>query len=253
MTDPKTKFVCGEQQGVHLTVEELCYVADKSFVPHSASEKQTAVAIALAESGGWTGCVGDCNIGFSLGLWQIHVPAWKSTISYGGDAFNAYDNAAMAEIVYQHGGWKNWSTYNDNSYQQYVSQVQSAWNNRTKPGTVKPTANTNPTGSALPGKAGDAVNTANSFVGDIGTGVGDATAKLGQLLEYVAKTAAWISNPHNWLRILYVGLGAAVTITGLAKLIAYDDGLAPVGALAKQAKAAVPQSKRQNYAPRVSA
>lgn len=42
--------------------------------------------------------------------------------------------------------------------------------------------------------------------------------------KYTAKTAVWISNPQNWLRIAYVSLGAGVVLVGLAKLIGYDTG-----------------------------
>lgn len=44
---------------------------------------------------------------------------------------------------------------------------------------------------------------------------GDLVGVLQQTLAFVAKAAAWISNPDNWIRILKVQLGAALIIGGL--------------------------------------
>jgi len=76
---------------------------------------------------------------------------------------------------------------------------------------------------------GDLVKSGNAIQSGIET-TADATVSVAR---GAIKTGEWLSNPHNWLRILYVGLGAAVVVVGLAKLVAYDSGLAPVKALSK--------------------
>lgn len=239
---PET-FPCGQTQGVHLTLEELCYVADKSWYGVSAATKQTAAAIAMAESNGWTGAVGDCNIGYSLGLWQIHVPAWKATVSLSGDAFNAYDNGGMATVVYEHGGFKNWSTYTNNSYQQYVPLVQAAWPKKTRPKVAGSTAGISGAIKELPQTADAAKEALSpSALAEAVPGVPQAESVAQGIADigiYLGKGAAWLGNPHNWLRIAFVGLGAGVIIAGLAKLVGVNAstvaGVVPGGKLATAA------------------
>lgn len=229
---PAKNYPCGNNQGAHLSTAELCWVVDKNFYGLGNDQnKQIAVAIALAESGGYTGAVGDCNSGYSLGLWQIHVPAHPVIIDAGGDPFNAYDNAGMAAEVYRLQKFKAWSTYKDNSYQSHMTDVTTAWPNKVKPlnvgsGTFKDT---------------DGHYTA-PIIGSAQTVVDDtkATAQgIASIGVYLGKGAAWIGNPHNWLRIAFVGLGAGVVIAGLAKLVGVSGsdvaGVVPGGSIAAKA------------------
>jgi hypothetical protein len=86
----------------------------------------TSVAVALAESQGWTQAVlinTDCSR--DRGLWQINS-YWHGEIS---DA-QAFDPAGCAQAAYQisSGGadWTPWTTYNNGAYQQYWSRAQAA-------------------------------------------------------------------------------------------------------------------------------
>jgi hypothetical protein len=145
----------------------------------------------------------------------------------------------MAAVVYEHNKFHNWSTYNGGQYQSYMAEVKAAWPNRSKPGTVATTSNTNPGGSALPGNAGKAVDAAAGVV----TGTVNATEStaqaIGKVGEGIGKAAVWTGNPHNWLRVAYVALGTAVVIAGLVKLT----GLRGVTPLAVAANAAKPKAQ----------
>lgn len=242
--NPKTTHQCGTEQGVHLTLEELCYVTDKSWYGVSTATKQTAAAIAMAESGGWTGAVGDCTIGYSLGLWQIHVPDWHATIALSGDAFNAFDNGGMATVVYEHGGFKNWSGYTSGNYLQYVPLIQASWSKKTKPAVAGSTAGIGGAVNELPqvvGAAEKALSPNELAKGAVpGLSQAESTAQgIASIGVYLGKTAVWVGNPHNWLRIAFVGLGAGVVIAGLAKLVGVSGsdvaGVVPGGSLAVKA------------------
>lgn len=76
-----------------------------------------------------------------------------------------------------------------------------------------------------------------------------ATAKaIGRIATTVEAASMWVSNPHNWLRLAYVGLGAGVVVVGLAKIVGYDSGLSPVKALAKSGKPAQSQQSPKKAA-----
>lgn len=83
----------------------------------------TAVAIALAESGGDTNAVGDQ--GTSFGLWQIHLPAHPDISQQC-----AVDPACAARAAYAiSNGWSNfhaWSTFNSGAYQQFTGAAGSS-------------------------------------------------------------------------------------------------------------------------------
>jgi hypothetical protein len=85
---------------------------------------QTAVAIALAESGGNPSIIGDS--GNSYGLWQINIPAHPN---YSGPALlNPQANAAAAYAIYSTAGdsFQPWSTYNSGAYQAFMPAVPPA-------------------------------------------------------------------------------------------------------------------------------
>lgn len=85
----------------------------------------TATAIALAESGGNPGAIGDQ--GTSYGLWQIHLPAHPG-VSVG----QATDPASAAKLAYSiSSGGSNfgpWSTYTNGAYKAQLSGVTTAVN-----------------------------------------------------------------------------------------------------------------------------
>ncbi len=93
------------------------------------SDLNSAVAVALAESGGNPNALGDIGIGQgSFGLWQINS---KYHPEYGPDFTLLYDpqtNANAAYSVYARAGYnfQPWSTYKSGAYLAFVPQVQSA-------------------------------------------------------------------------------------------------------------------------------
>jgi hypothetical protein len=96
----------------------------------SGSDLATAVAIALAESGGnpqaynpETAAGAPVNKG-SYGLWQIYLNAHPE---YAGD--NLYDpqtNANDAYEIWQNAGFSAWSTYKGGQYETFLASAQSA-------------------------------------------------------------------------------------------------------------------------------
>lgn len=87
----------------------------------SGDQLVTAVAVALAESGGNPQAVGDQ--GTSYGLWQIHLPAHP-----GITAAQAQDptQGAAAAFAISKGGtnWSPWSTYTNGAYTSYLDRAR---------------------------------------------------------------------------------------------------------------------------------
>jgi pyruvate/2-oxoglutarate dehydrogenase complex dihydrolipoamide acyltransferase (E2) component len=87
-----------------------------------------SVAVALAESSGWTRAVlidSDCSR--DRGLWQINS-YWHSEVS-DAQAFDP-NGAAQAAFQISAGGtnWTPWVTYTNGAYQQYMARAQAAVN-----------------------------------------------------------------------------------------------------------------------------
>lgn len=87
------------------------------------SERPTAVAVALAESGGdanaWCyNCAGVAED--SRGLWQINYAV--HTQFDGQRLFEPAYNANAAYEVWQVQGWQAWSTYTSGRYRQFLGQ-----------------------------------------------------------------------------------------------------------------------------------
>lgn len=100
----------------------------------SGNDLATAVAIALAESGGNTNAynpetaAGAPSGQGSFGLWQIYLNAHPEF-----DGWNLYDpqqNANAAYEIYAAAGnsFSPWSTYNGGQYQSYLSEAMDAVN-----------------------------------------------------------------------------------------------------------------------------
>lgn len=110
-----------------MTIAEIGTVAQNAGF--TGNDLVTAVAIALAESGGNPNALGDTNIGSgtgSFGLWQINADAHPE---YGPDFTQLYDpqtNADAAYAVYQAaGGFTPWTTFKTGSYSGYVASVEA--------------------------------------------------------------------------------------------------------------------------------
>jgi Lysozyme like domain len=90
----------------------------------------TAVAVAMAESGGNPDAVGDLSItpGGSIGLWQINLQAHPD-LAAKFDLKDPLQNAMAAYQVWQNSGgrWSPWTTYNTGAYQQYLGAGQGPY------------------------------------------------------------------------------------------------------------------------------
>src|SRR6266576_2522229 len=89
-------------------------------------EIATAVAVALAESGGRETATNTANANGSTdyGLWQInsiHTDDLKI-----GDWRNPADNAKMAFRVWTRQGWNGWNAYKNGRYKMFVPRGQVA-------------------------------------------------------------------------------------------------------------------------------
>jgi Lysozyme like domain len=87
-----------------------------------------SVAVALAESSGWTQAVlvdSDCSR--DRGLWQINS-YWHSEVS-DAQAFDPNGCAQAAYTISSSGSdWTPWTTYQNGAYQQYLGEAQDAVN-----------------------------------------------------------------------------------------------------------------------------
>lgn len=104
------------------------YAAGAGF---SGLDLTTAVAIALAESGGDPNAHGDTTLGSgtgSFGLWQIYLDAHPEYANV--NLYDPSENAAAAYAIYVQAGnsFTPWSTFNNGAYQAYLSQASGALN-----------------------------------------------------------------------------------------------------------------------------
>lgn len=109
-----------------MTISEIKTVAENAGF--TGDDLVTAVAVALAESGGNPQAHGDTSLGSgtgSFGLWQIYSDAHPE---YGPDFTALYDpqtNADAAYAIYSAAGGKftPWTTFKTGSYQGFLDSV----------------------------------------------------------------------------------------------------------------------------------
>ena len=191
-------------------------------------------AIALAESGGNTDAHALTSREDSRGLWQINARAHPELA--GGNLYDARTNARAAKAVYDKQGYGAWSVFTTSdpqrTYRRRLGEALSAAGGGTSIADVLraiPTA-----AGTLTGVAGDVAGAANPLSGI--EGIGQA---LGSGIGLAAKAGTWLSNPQNWVRVIYVQVGAMLLIGALVILVAPTViGLAsPAGKAGKAAKA----------------
>lgn len=175
----------------------------------------TAVAIAIAESGGRDDahnpgcCNDDCGCDgceSSWGLWQINLCAHPQ---YTPDQMiDAFKNAqAMFSISNGGTNWNPWTTYTKGVYKQYLDRGYSAAQH------------------VLNGDLGEVIDLGNDFgifgiFGDIISSVLDGTLDA---IQAIAMFVAFFANPHNWLRLGEAILGAVVLLLGTVLLIRHTE------------------------------
>lgn len=131
--------------GSKLPAEQIAQVAQNAGF--AGDDLITAVAVALAESGGDPNAKGDKVTGMkattalpagtptSYGLWQVHWTVHPEVLN-GADPsilFDPQKNAQAALIVFQEQGWNAWSTFgnlpgHNNAYAAHLDEAEQAVN-----------------------------------------------------------------------------------------------------------------------------
>jgi hypothetical protein len=157
-----------------LTDQQIAqYAAGAGF---TGPDLDTAIAVAIAESGGNDANIGDVGLqnatfGPSVGLWQI-----RSVNPGYGNAFDQAHrnqagnmdpgtNAANAYAIQQHYGWNQWSTYTGGQYQQYLDRARAAHTDQTTTPTDQLQQQT-PT-QQTPQQNGQGSSNSQGFLGEI--------------------------------------------------------------------------------------
>lgn len=166
----------------------------------------TAVQIALAESGGRTEATHvNSNGTVDYGLLQINSV-------HGYDAgrlvMDPVYNARAGWEIFQKQGFDAWSTYKSGAFRQFED-------------AIKPLQ-------------GDTVSKTDLVLGSLTGGlIGDSPQDIGldplstisrlfvQIASFIGKTAAWVANPRNWLRVAEVIVGTMLLGVG-ANMITKD-------------------------------
>jgi hypothetical protein len=174
------------------------------------SRAKVAAAVAMAESGGDPNVHNTKPPDDSYGLWQINMIGGNGPerrkqfgISTNDALYNPTTNAkAMASISQDGGNFSAWSTYTTTdpkrSYRRFMNNAVSDQSGT--PGWLKIVS---PITAVIPG----------------GNVISDTTQGITTIATAVAKSAAWLSNAQNWVRIGFVAGGTVVTIAGLIMVI----------------------------------
>lgn len=197
-------------------------------------------AIALAESGGNTDAHALTSREDSRGLWQINARAHPEFA--GQNLYDARTNARAAKVVYDKQGLGAWSVFTTKDPQRsYTRYLQSALGASGGGTSIADILRAIPTAAGtLAGVAGDVASKANPL-----SGLEGVAQALGGAAGLAAKAGTWISDPRNWVRIIYVQAGVMLLVGALVILVAPTViGLAsPTGKAGKAVKAVRSVSK----------
>jgi hypothetical protein len=189
----------------------------------SSDRARTAAAIAMAESGGNPNAHNPIPPDNSYGLWQINMlgklgPARRQAygLKSNDELYNPAVNVkAMLDISSQGSNWRPWSTYTNGSYRTYLARAVE--NKNADPSWVSKAA-----------KVVGLANLSAVFPGlgllSLGQAAGvdlpnplsgvDAVGNAAQdTAHFIGKSATWVSNPRNWIRVGYV-VGGGIVIGG---------------------------------------
>jgi hypothetical protein len=189
-----------------LTLQQVAaYARGAGF---SGDDLVNMVAVATPESSLRTDAVNSAS--GAVGLWQInqpvHVrdhPTW--TRAWLTDPQN---NASAAKTIHSQQGMGAWEAWTSGAAQPYMAAARDAVasvGGGTHPGTA-PAADPAAPGSVDPVAAPDLLGGLKDSLGGL-----TAIAKLG------ISVAAWMANPGNWNRLLWVILGGGMVLIGLEK------------------------------------
>lgn len=175
----------------------------------------------------------------SYGLWQINMLgklAPERLVLFGirsnNELFDPQTNARAMRILSANGAdFTPWSAFNSDAYKRFLDmpvtdQTKDPWWKTILNGGL---------GGVIPGYG------ARGLVPGVG-GITDVTQGVGSLVETVNKSAGWISNSENWVRVGYVLGGSVMIIVGLTTMISSTSvgaaamNLVPTGRVANLAK-----------------
>lgn len=159
------------------------------------SDPTTAVAVALAESGGNPTLTNRNTDGSTdSGLWQINSVHQRAHPSWTVEALKDPRTNAEAMSVLSLGGsnWQPWTAYKNGKYKTFLPRARAA---------VDATS-----GNALGGTIEGAAN----LVDDL-----NPLDALKDIAQAVTSFISWLTDPNTWRRVALVGLGASVVVVGV--------------------------------------
>lgn len=145
----------------------------------------------------------------SYGLWQINMLgdlAPERLVLFGiksnDELFDVQTNAKAMRILSANGAdFSAWSTYNHGTYKEYLNvPVTDKTNDPLWKDILKGLSPAYAVGSSV-------------------GGISDVTQGLGSIVETVNKSASWLSNSENWVRVGYVVGGGAMILVGLVMMV----------------------------------
>lgn len=179
-----------------MTQADIVVLAEKHGL--SGPNARIAAAIAMAESGGNPNAHNAKPPDDSYGLWQINMigglgPARRKQLglSSNDQLYDPDTNAEAMKLISQDGGNFNpWSTYTNGAYRPWLDNhlIQTDG-----PGPDS--------GGGLLGKISNPIDSVKALV------------------DVANKTAAWVSNSENWVRVGYVVGGSVIAIAGLVMIV----------------------------------
>jgi hypothetical protein len=195
-----------------------------------------AVAIAIAESGGVveeTTTNTDKWRSVDRGLWQINNH-WHAEVTDAA-ALNAASCAAAAFTISRGGlDWHEWSTFKNGLAGAQLARAAAAAASPAAPPASSATATE--AGSFWDGVKGAAGTGTGGLIPGLPAGTvpgvpnplniaGDLIHAFAAIPAAIIATAKWISNPHNWVRVMWVIGGGVGIIVGFKMLADSDAGV----------------------------
>jgi Lysozyme like domain len=161
----------------------------------------TAIAVAMAESGGNTTKRGKYG---ERGLWQINTRPNANPQYASWNLEDPATNARAAYEIWSKNGWQPWSTFTSGAYEKYQVDAVSAQSDVEIAGGVGGHAGFkgNPPGeTSAPGVPGS-----------------EALQGVKAVVEALNRIGAWISSPGNILRIVEVVVGGGLLLVAIAAI-----------------------------------
>lgn len=172
----------------------------------------TMAAIAMAESGGDPNSHNPIPPDNSYGLWQINMlgslgPARRKEfgLSSNSDLFNPVVNARAAAKILSSQGLSAWSTYTNGAYKKYLSggTTSASWDLGELKDLLPP-----PLDWDVPNFGGGE----SDLIDNPLDGVTD-------LAKLAVQAGEWMSNPRNWLNVVYVLTGGVIVVATLSATV----------------------------------